>query len=58
MKQELWGIMLAFNIIRLETTHVAEQARVSPSRITVKIKMSKFKRKHPRSRSTQASESA
>jgi hypothetical protein len=32
--QELWGILLAFNLVRLEMTHIAEQARVSPSRIS------------------------
>jgi hypothetical protein len=32
--QELWGILLAFNLVRLEMTHIAEQARVPPSRIS------------------------
>jgi hypothetical protein len=34
VKQELWGILLAFNLVRLEMSRIAEQARVPPSRIS------------------------
>lgn len=32
--QELWGIMLTFNLIRREMENMAEEAQVSPSRIS------------------------
>lgn len=32
--QELWGILLAYNLVRLEMERVADEARVEPSRIS------------------------
>jgi hypothetical protein len=32
--QELWGILLSYNLVRREMTVVADEARVSPSRIS------------------------
>jgi hypothetical protein len=34
VKQELWGILLAFNLIRFEMEKIAEDADVAPSRIS------------------------
>ena len=34
VKQELWGILLTFNLIRFEMEKIAEQADVAPSRIS------------------------
>jgi hypothetical protein len=34
VEQELFGILLAYNLIRLEMTHIAREARVSPTRIS------------------------
>lgn len=34
VRQELWGIFLAFNLVRLEMEKVAEQADVEPTRIS------------------------
>ena len=34
VEQELWGLMLAYNLVRLEMEHVAREARVTPSRIS------------------------
>jgi hypothetical protein len=34
VKQELWGILLVFNLIRFEMEKIAEQADVAPSRIS------------------------
>ena len=34
VRQEIWGIALAYNLIRLEMERVAEQAKVPPSRIS------------------------
>ena len=34
VEQELLGILLAYNLIRLEMAHVARQAGVSPTRIS------------------------
>ena len=34
VKQELWGILLAYNLIRLEMTHIAVEADVDPTRIS------------------------
>jgi hypothetical protein len=34
VKQELWGILLAFNLIRFEMEKIAEEADVAPSRIS------------------------
>ena len=32
--QEIWGVLLAYNLVRLEMTRVADEARVSPLRIS------------------------
>lgn len=34
VQQELWGILLAFNLVRLEMEKIAGEARVPPSRIS------------------------
>jgi hypothetical protein len=34
VKQELWGILLAYNLIRLEMTRIAAEAEVEPTRIS------------------------
>jgi len=34
VKQELWGILLAYNLVRLEMAHVAREAKVDPTRIS------------------------
>jgi len=34
VEQELWGILLAYNLIRLDMERIAEQADVTPSRIS------------------------
>ncbi len=34
VEQELWGLLLAYNLIRLEMQQVAREAHVSPSRIS------------------------
>lgn len=34
VRQEIWGILLAFNLIRLEMERVAEEAKVEPTRIS------------------------
>jgi len=34
VRQEIWGILLAFNLIRLEMERVAEEAEVEPTRIS------------------------
>jgi hypothetical protein len=34
VKQELWGIFLAYNLIRLEMTRIAVEADVEPTRIS------------------------
>lgn len=34
VKQELWGILLAFNLVRFEMEKIAEEADVAPSRIS------------------------
>jgi len=34
VKQEMWGILLAYNLIRLEISRIAEEAAVSPLRIS------------------------
>lgn len=34
VRQELWGILLAFNLIRFEMEKIAEEANVAPSRIS------------------------
>jgi Insertion element 4 transposase N-terminal/Transposase DDE domain len=34
VEQELWGILLAYNLVRLEMTRVAKEAKVEPTRIS------------------------
>ena len=34
VRQEVWGILLAFNLIRLEMERIAEEAEVEPTRIS------------------------
>ena len=34
VRQEIWGILLTFNLIRLEMERVAEEARVEPTRVS------------------------
>jgi hypothetical protein len=34
VRQELWGILIAYNLIRLEMERVADEAKVDPSRIS------------------------
>lgn len=34
IRQEIWGILLAYNLIRLEMQHVADEAKVAPTRIS------------------------
>lgn len=34
VKQELWGILLAYNLVRLEMTSIAAEAEVEPTRIS------------------------
>lgn len=34
VKQELWGILLGYNLIRLEMANIAKEAKVSPTRIS------------------------
>ena len=34
VKQELWGILLAYNLVRLEMTRIAAEADVEPTRIS------------------------
>lgn len=34
IEQEMWGILLAYNLIRLEITRIADEAEVSPQRIS------------------------
>ena len=34
IRQELWGILLAYNLVRLEMERIADQAEVAPTRIS------------------------
>ena len=34
VKQELWGVLIAYNLVRLEMERVAQEAGVEPTRIT------------------------
>ena len=34
VKQELWGLFLAYNLVRLEMEQIAEEARIEPTRIS------------------------
>jgi hypothetical protein len=39
VRQELWGILLAYNLIRLEMERIAEEAKVEPVRISFVMAM-------------------
>lgn len=39
VEQELWGVLLTFNLVRLEMEHIAEEADVLPSRISFVMAM-------------------
>jgi len=39
VRQEVWGILLAFNLVRLEMERVAEEAKVPPTRISFTVAM-------------------
>ncbi|MDO8349355.1 MAG: IS4 family transposase [Planctomycetota bacterium] len=34
IRQEIWGILLAYNLVRLEMEHIADEAKVDPTRIS------------------------
>jgi hypothetical protein len=34
VRQELWGILLGYNLVRLEMVHIAQEADVEPSRVS------------------------
>lgn len=34
VRQEVWGLLLAFNLVRLEMERIADEARVEPTRIS------------------------
>lgn len=34
VNQELWGVLLAYNLVRLEMAHIADEAGVEPTRIS------------------------
>jgi hypothetical protein len=34
VKQELWGVLIAYNLVRLEMTAIAKEAKVAPTRIS------------------------
>lgn len=34
VRQELWGVLLAYNLVRLEMIHIAKDANVSPTRVS------------------------
>lgn len=34
IEQEIWGILIAYNLVRMETTCIAKEANVSPLRIS------------------------
>lgn len=36
VSQELWGLALAYNLVRLEMERIADEARVTPDRISFK----------------------
>jgi hypothetical protein len=38
--QELWGVALAYNLVRLEMTRIADEARVPPTRISFAMALS------------------
>jgi hypothetical protein len=34
VKQELWGVLIAYNLVRLEMTAITKEAKVAPTRIS------------------------
>lgn len=34
VRQELWGVLIAYNLVRLEMTAIAKEAKVAPTRIS------------------------
>ncbi len=34
VRQELWGVLLAYNLVRLEMIHIAQDANVRPTRVS------------------------
>jgi hypothetical protein len=34
VRQEVWGLAIAYNLLRLHMQHVAQRERVAPSRIS------------------------
>ncbi|HHG3049835.1 TPA: IS4 family transposase, partial [Vibrio parahaemolyticus] len=34
IEQEIWGILIAYNLVRMETSRIAKEANVSPLRIS------------------------
>jgi hypothetical protein len=34
VRQELWGVLLGYNLVRLEMVHIAQEANVEPTRIS------------------------
>ena len=42
VKQELWGIFLAYNLVRLEMQRVADDAGVEPTRISFVAALRRF----------------
>jgi len=43
VRQELWGIAIAYNLVRREMERVAEQARVPPTRISFTVALMYFR---------------
>jgi hypothetical protein len=39
VRQELWGVLIAFNLVRLEMERVAQQANVPPTRISFVVSL-------------------
>ena len=39
VRQEIWGVLLAYNLVRLEMARVAEQVNVAPTRISFTLAM-------------------
>ena len=39
VRQEIWGVLLAYNLVRLEMARVAEQVNVAPTRINFTLAM-------------------
>lgn len=34
IEQEIWGILIAYNLVRMETSRIAKEVNVSPLRIS------------------------